>query len=74
MLIWNENFTCFMQAGNDCHALSFVQRMPMPFIGLGGVVRLKVTWQFVKPFGVADVTLRLYINPINTVNDLSLRF
>jgi len=26
-----------------CHALSFVQRMPTPFIGLRGVVRLKVT-------------------------------
>jgi hypothetical protein len=32
-----------MQTANDCHALSFVQQMPMPFIELGGVVRLKVT-------------------------------
>jgi len=52
-----------MQTGNDCHALSCIQQMPMPFIGLGGVVRLKVTRQFAKPFGIADVTLRLYINP-----------
>jgi len=48
---------------DDCHALSFIQHMPMPFIGLGGVMRLKVTWQFVKPFGIVDVMLRLYINP-----------
>jgi len=43
MVTWNENFTCYMHTGNDCHALSFVQQMPMPSIGLGGVVRLKVT-------------------------------
>ena len=43
MVTWNENFTCYMQTGNDCQALSFVQQIPMPFIGLGGVVRLKVT-------------------------------
>jgi len=64
--------TC--RQGDDCHALSYVQQIPTPFIGLGSVVRLKVTWQFVKHFGIADVTLRLYVNPISTVNDLSLRF
>jgi len=43
MATWNGNFTCYMKTGNDCHALSFIQQMPMPFVGLGGNVRLKVT-------------------------------
>jgi len=43
MVNWNGNFIFYMQTGNDCHALSFIQQMPLPFIGLGGVVRLKVT-------------------------------
>jgi len=65
------------QTGRYCHALSFIQQIPMPFIGLRGIVRLEVTivthYQFVTVGRFLDCsivgldTLRLFFGTHFTI-------